>query len=116
MITTKFKATLTDKQTKTSSKGTEFMVARFTYEGEAYGRPITTVVEATVPSSQKDTFPDVGSEGEVTMVVSSREFNGRLYYDFRVNEFEPTKVVIAEDQTADANKDILSDIGDEVPF
>lgn len=115
MIQTKFLATITKKETKTSSKGTEFEVATFTYEGEAFGRPITTVIEATIPQSLRETMPGVGSEGTVTMVISSREYNGRLYYDFRVTHFEATRVVTTESAVKQVDEE-LADVGDEVPF
>ena len=115
MIQTKFQATITDRQTKTTSKGTEFETIRLTYEGESFGKPITTVVEATVPQSLRETLPDVGSEGTASLVMSSREYNGRLYYDFRITHFDATKVV-TNDSAVEEVDQALADVGDEVPF
>lgn len=115
MIQTKFQATITNRQTKTTSKGTDFEVIQLTYEGESFGKPITTVVEATVPQSLRETLPDVGSEGTASLVMSSREYNGRLYYDFRLTHFEATKVVTNDNAVAQVDQE-LADVGDEVPF
>lgn len=115
MIELNFEALITSIEEKTTATGNNFTTVRLTHEGEAFGRSVVTVVDAVLPNSMKDTFPTEGTKGNVKLYMTSRDYNGRPFYNFRINEFK----VIKEEAPAQPEVEVktIEEIDvDTIPF
>lgn len=115
MIELNFEATIGSIEEKTTATGNNFTTVRLTNEGEAFGRSVVTVVDAVLPNSMKDSFPPEGTKGKVKLYMTSRDYNGRPFYNFRINAFElkpeEQPAPVAEPTPSVENLDI-----DTIPF
>lgn len=115
MIELNFEATIGSIEEKTTATGNNFTTVRLTHEGEAFGRSVVTVIDAVLPNAMKDSFPSEGTKGKVKLYMTSRDYNGRPFYNFRINAFE----AVAEAKPApavDATPTVENLDIDTIPF
>lgn len=115
MITTEFQATITAVQKKPLNNGSELTVAILKYEGEAFNKPITTEIEATVPDFLADQLPPVNSVGKFVVGIMSRTYNDRIFYNFRLQKILVEKQGEPVTEPAPVPDEPV-ELGDDIPF
>lgn len=113
MITTEFRATITAVQKKPLNNGSELTVAMLKYEGEAFNKPIVTEIEATVPDFLLEQLPPVDSVAKFVVGITSRSYNERIFYNFRLQK------ILVEKQAEPVTEPVTEEpveLGDDIPF
>lgn len=111
MITTEFQAKITSVQKKPLNNGSELTVVILKYEGEAFNKPITTEIEATVPDFLLEQLPPVDSTAKFVVGIMSRTYNERIFYNFRLQKI----LVEKQEQPAEIVEEPV-ELGDDIPF